>query len=584
MSSESWGGINSSLMCFTLLHPNQDIAQIENTLISLVTKHRPKSKNVHRYKLQPLDDIHFNDAYGGINVNLLWIFSLIGFFLIAVGCINFINISTAQAFTRSKEIGIRKVLGGLKEHLFWQFIAETGIISLSAMVIGLVIAAIALPSFNTLFELNLSIQSLLEFKVIGFMILILLLVTFFAGSYPGILLARILPTLALKGKLTEKDTGGKQTRKILVTAQFTISIVLIVATVIVGKQINYAVHADLGFEKDAIIMVEIPEEIEHIKIEGLKERITKLSGVNSMTACLASPGAAYNNWGTGIKYNNRAEPEEFSISAKLADTDYITTFGLDLVAGRNFFPSDSVTEVVVNEKLAQKLGLASSEELLGKRIEVNGGDTKATIVGVVADFHDQNFQKEIRPIFIAPQTSGYVNFAIKIQGKNAEPTLAEVKKLWQDVFPNYNYEFTFMDERVAEQYEDEQRFLSMSKLFSGLAIFISCLGMYGLISFFVAQRKKEIGIRKVLGGKISDILLLFTQDFFKLIFIAGFIATPLAWYFMNNWLENYKYRVTIDWWVFVLAIGAIIVITMITISYQAIKAALQNPVKSLRTE
>ncbi|AXT61655.1 hypothetical protein D1816_15270 [Aquimarina sp. AD10] len=584
VSSGSWGGINSSLMCFTLLRPNQNIAQIENRLVELVTKHRSKSKNVHRYKLQALNDIHFNNKYGGINVNLLWIFSLIGFFLIVVGCINFINISTAQAFTRSKEIGIRKVLGGFRQHLFWQFISETFIISLFAMVVGLVIAAATLPSFNTLFGLDLSIQSLLEFKIIGFIIILLVIVALFAGSYPGILLARILPTLALKGKLTEKDTGGKLTRKILVTAQFTISIVLIVATVIIGKQIKYAVNADLGFEKDAIIMIEIPEDIKYVKLKGLKERITKLSGVEKMTACLSSPGASYNNWGTGIKYNNRAEAEEFSISAKLADADYIKTFGLEIIAGRNFFPTDSVTELVVNERLAQKLGLESPDELIGKRIEVNGGDTKGTIVGVVADFHDRNFQRSISPIFIAPYVSGYSNFAIKIQGKNAKSTLAEVEKLWQEVFPKYIYEFTFMDERVAEQYADEQRFLSMSKLFSALAIFISCLGLYGLISFFVAQRKKEIGIRKVLGSKVSDILILFTQDFFKLIFVAGIIASPLAWYFMDNWLQNYQYRIAIDWWIFALAIGSIVLITFVTISYQALKAATANPIKSLRTE
>ncbi len=584
VSGGTWNGINGSLRCFALLHPNQDITHIEKTLVQLVTKHRPTSKNVHRYKLQPLHDIHFNNNYDGINVSLLWIFGLIGIFLITVACINFINISTAQAFSRSKEIGIRKVLGSFKQHLFWQFISETFIISFFAMVLGVLIAIFALPSFNELFELELSIQSLLTIKFISFVLGLLICVSLFAGSYPGILLARILPTLALKGKLTEKDTGGKLTRKILVTTQFVISIVLIVATVVIGKQINYAVNADLGFTKDAIVMVDIPEDLEHIKIEGLKERISQLGGVENITACLASPGAGYNNWGTGIKYHNRPEYEEFGISAKMADKDYINTFGLELVAGRNFYVSDSITEVVVNEKVAQKLGLASSEELVGKQVELSGGFIKATITGVIANFHDQNFHQDISPVFIAPQTNAYSEFAIKINGKNASNTLAAIEQRWKEVFPKYIYEFSFLDQRVAEQYQEEQRFLSLSTLFSGLAIFISCLGLYGLISFFVAQKTKEIGIRKVLGGKISDILLLFTQDFFKLIFIAGVVASPLAWYFMNNWLENYQYRITIDWWVFAMAIGGITIITLITISYQAVKAATANPIKSLRTE
>ncbi|WP_108808095.1 ABC transporter permease [Aquimarina spinulae] len=584
LSSNSWGGISNALQCFVLLRPNQDIAKIENTLISLVSKNRPKNKNVHRYKLQRLDNIHFNNKYGGINVNLLWVFGLIGLFIIIVACINFINISTAQAYTRSKEIGIRKVLGSFRQHLFWQFISETFIISLFAIILGLVFAILVLPAFNELFDLDLSITSLLNVKVVGFVLMLLIGVSLFAGSYPGIILARILPTLALKGKLTQKDTGGKLTRKVLVTSQFAISIIFIVATIIIRKQISYAVNADLGFDTESIVIVEIPEDIETVKLEGLQERINTLSGVKNNTACLASPGASSNNWGTGVRYNNRPEVEEFSISAKLADKDYLNTFNLKLVAGRNFYRTDSISEVVVNEKLAQKLGLVNSQELIGKQVEFNGATIKASIVGVVADFHDRNFHETKSPVFIAPQSNAYNELAIKVYSQNAKATLEGIERLWKETFPKYIYEFDFLDERVAQQYQEEQRFLLMSKLFSGLAIFISCLGLYGLISFFVAQRRKEIGIRKVLGGKVGDILLLFTQDFLKLIFVAGIVASPLAWYVMNNWLENYKYRITIDWWVFALAIGATAIITMVTISYQAIKAATVNPIKSLRIE
>ncbi len=582
--SGSWGGINGSLRCFTLLRPNQDITHIEKTLIELVNKHRPRSKNVHRYKLQSLSNIHFDGRYDGINVSLLWIFGLVGIFLIAVACINFINISTAQAFTRSKEIGIKKVLGSNKAHLFWQFISETFIISLFGMLIGLFITVLVLPSFNALFELDLSLQSLFDIKVVGLVLVLLISVSLFAGSYPGILLARILPTLALKGKLSQRDAGGQFTRKILVTAQFVISILLIVGTVVVGKQINYAVNADLGFDKDAILMLSVPEDIEHIKLEGLKERIFQLPGVENVTACLASPGAGYNNWGTSIKYNNKPEFEEFSISAKMADDDYINTFDLQLVAGRNFRMSDSVTEVVVNEKLAQKLGLSSPEELLGKQLELNGGLIKASISGVIANFHDQNFHLDISPIFIAPQTNAFYEIAVKINDHNVTSTLTEIEQKWKEVFPKFIYEFSFLDERVQDQYEEEQRLLSLSKLFSGLAIFISCLGLYGLISFFVAQRTKEVGIRKVLGSGVSGILILFAKDFCKLILIAGAIATPIAWFFMKRWLENYTYHTEISWWVFVMSISGLLLITLVTISYQTIKAATANPTKSLRSE
>lgn len=443
-------------------------------------------------------------------------------------------------------------------------------------------AMLALPYFNDLFELNLSLTSFLSLKVLGFVILLLISVSFFAGSYPGLILSRILPTLALKGQVSQKDTGGKTTRKILVTAQFALSIFLIVATLVIARQISYAVNADLGFDKEAIVMLEIPEDVEPIKLHGLQDRFGQLSGVKNSTACFASPGAAENGWGTNIRYDNRPEDEIFPISMKLADANYLETFGLELIAGRNFYPSDTLTEVVVNQKLIQKLGLAMPEDILGKKLEAAGN--RVSIVGVIADFHDQNFHETIMPVFIAPDPKSYNEIAVKIDGANAGNTLAGIQNLWESVFPKHIYEHHFLDQRVAKQYAEEQRFLSMSKIFAGLAIFISCLGLYGMISFFVSQRKKEIGIRKVLGGRISDILVLFTQDFFKLIFLAGAIATPIAWYFMSNWLENYQYRIDIEWWFFILAIGGIIIITLATISYQAIRAARANPVKSLRTE
>ncbi|WP_282160265.1 ABC transporter permease [Ulvibacterium marinum] len=583
LASGTWGGIMSSLQCYALLNPNQNRADIEAVLPELVEKHRSGRKNVHHYKLQPLADIHFNAKYpGSIDSDLLWIFALIGLFLIGIACINFINISSAQSFIRSKEIGIRRVLGSHKGHLFWQFISETFLIGFFAMLVGVVIAIMALPHLNSLFELQLSLYSLLDFKTVVFLLFLLFAVSFVSGSYPAVLLARIVPVLALKGKFDQRDAGGQGTRKVLVTVQFAISIMLIVGTLVIAKQIDYAVNADLGFDKEAILMVDIPEELETERLNGLKERILGISGVTKATACLSSPGAAKNDWGTAVRYHNRPENEEFSIQAKLADEDYVNAFGLKLIAGRNFYASDSIQEVVVNQTLAKKLGLASVEELLGKKLTVSG--TPASIVGVVADFHDQNFHEAISPIFIAPNKDAYSELAIKINGRDVKSTLEAIMERWQVVFPKYIYDYRFMDDRVAEQYESEQRLLALSKVFSVLAIFICCMGLYGIISFFVAQRTREIGIRRVLGGTIGHILGLFTIDFFKLILIAGLIASPLTWYFMNNWLEGYLYRTTLSWWVFVVAIGGVVLITLTTIGYQVIKAALADPVKSLRTE
>ncbi|MBO0321074.1 ABC transporter permease [Muricauda sp. CAU 1633] len=585
-AEETWGGISSHLQCFALLHPNQNIAQIENVLTELPKKHRPNSKNKHVYKLQPLSDIHFNPKYGGIDPALMWIFGVIGLFLIAVACINFINISTAQAFYRSKEIGVRKVLGSFKQHLFWQFLSETFVISLFAIGLGVLFAVLFLPSFNNLFELELSMNSLLNVQFFAFLISVLLLVSFLSGSYPGILMSRIVPVLALKGKLSHNDTGGTTTRKVLVVAQFAISITLIAATLIISRQIDYAVNSDLGFDKESIVMVGIPKELEKVQLNSLKEQFAQIPEVTKVSACLTSPGGAVNNWGTSVKYHNRPEFEEFSIQAKLADANYLNTFDIPLVAGRNFFEnsSDSIAEVVVNEKLGEKLGIATSEELLGKQITANGGYIKATIVGVVKNFHDNDFTEEISPIFIANQTRWFDEIAIKTNGQNMRHVVEQIGQPWVNVFPGYIYEPRFLDDRVAEQYETEQRYLSLSKVFSALAILIGCLGLYGLILFFVGQRTKEIGIRKVLGSNIANILALFTVDFFRLILIAGVLATPIAWYLMEQWLQGYTYRTQIHWWVFAIAIVAIMIITLITISYQTLKVAMANPVKSLRTE
>jgi len=581
---ENWGGITTNLQCFVLLKPNQDIASIETALLELPKEHRPNSKNKHIYKLQPLSGIHLNHKYGGLNPTFLIVFGIIGLFLIVIACINFINISTAQAFYRSKEIGIRKVLGSFKKQLFWQFLSETFLISLFAIALGMVMALVFLPAFNALFEIQLTPKSLLSIRFIGFLLLLLVLVSFLSGSYPGVLLSRIVPILAIKGKLNHNDTGGAATRKVLVVAQFVISISLIVATLVISRQIEYATKTDLGFDKESIVMLEVPETMDSDAYYELKERLKRVVGVQQVSGCLTSPGAGNTFWDTTVKYNNRPEREDFSISIKVGDEDYLNTFHIPLVAGRNFFKNDSITEMLVNEKFAEKVGVSSVEELLGKTLAVNGERVEAKIVGVIKDFHDGSFTHEIKPVFVAPTVQWYNELGIKINHLNTKATLVQLEKEWSQTFSNHIFDYRFLDDRVAAQYETEQRYLSLSKVFSGLAIFIGCMGLYGLILFFVGQRKKEVGIRKVLGSNITSILTLFSMDFLKLILIAGAIAIPIAWYFMEAWLQGYTYRTQVHWWYFAIAILAVLTLTMITISYQTIRVAVKSPVKSLRTE
>jgi predicted permease len=583
LASETWSGINPQIQTFVLLKPNQDVAQIETVFRDLVNTHRPDSQNDHHYKLQPLADVHFNPTYGGdTDAKTLWTFSLIGFFLLVMACINFINIATAQSVHRSKEIGIRKVLGGNRGQLFWQFLAETFMIAFAALFIGVVLSVFALPYLNTIFNLEISYEDLLSTRFLTFSVILLVAVSLLSGSYPGILLARILPILALKQKLVQTKTGGLNIRKVLVVVQFGISIILLISTIVIGEQIKYAVNSDLGYDKNAMVTIGLPGRLEPEKLQGLKERIANLAGVEKITACASYPGVSWWSWGTNITYGNRPEAEPFDVQAKLADEDYLDVFDLKLVAGRNFILKDSVQEVLVNETLAKKLGVTLPTELIGKKF--SGGGFQAKIVGVVADFHDQTFHENISPIFIAPDPNGFYELNVKINMENVKNTIEGIDALWTSVFPDKVFEYTFLDERVAETYKKERQFLVLTNLFSLLAIFIGCLGIYGLISFFVVQKTKEIGIRKVLGGSVGSILLLITGDFVKLILVAGLIASPIAWYFSNDWLQGFTYRADIPWLIFVLAIGGLLLITLITVSYQSVKAARANPVKSLRAE
>ncbi|HWA32691.1 MAG TPA: FtsX-like permease family protein, partial [Cyclobacteriaceae bacterium] len=319
------------------------------------------------------------------------------------------------------------------------------------------------------------------------------------------------------------------------------------------------------------------------QLTSLKDRIAKISGVEKVTTCFASPAAGINFWGTSLKFDNRPEAEEFAIYAKIADANYLDAFDLKLLAGRNFFEKDTVDELLVNAAFAAKVGL-SPEEVLGKRLEIDGGFIKAAIVGVVNDFHDGDFHQAINPIFIAPSRGQYYEMAVKMNMANSVDVLGAIEKEWPTVFPGKIFEYNFLDNRIADLYRSERQFLSLTSAFSMIAVLIGCLGIYGLIVFVVAQKTKEIGIRKVLGGSAAHIVALISREFLGLLLIGAVIASPIGWYLVDRWLQSYAYRTEISWWIFLVAAGASAVITLLTISYQAIHAALANPVKSLRSE
>ncbi|MDN3583341.1 ABC transporter permease [Mucilaginibacter flavus] len=577
---ENWGGVYSGSEAFTKLKTGVSKEQGEKALADIVKKHYTgRDLKVWFFKLQPLNDMHFNAELDGYaEKKYLWALFFIGLFLIITACVNFVNLATAQALNRSKEVGIRKVLGSLPYQLFWQFIAETALITIVAVIFAIGISYVALPAINHLFQSEMAFD---KGELSVFIILIGIVVIFLSGSYPGLVLARFQPIMALKSKLSQKHVGGFSLRRILVVTQFAISQVLIIGTIIIVSQLHYSQTADLGFKKDGIVLLPVPSN-DKAKLSTMKNRLNEVQGVEKVSYCYRAPASQSNNT-TGVNYDHRAEDEHWGINTKTADADYLATFGLKLVAGRNFFPADTTREFVVNETFVKKLHL-KPQDVIGKTLSINGKHTTAPIVGVVKDFYNYSFHTEISPVCMMPNYDGYSTVAIKINMRNAKASLASFEKIWNETFPEEFYSYEFLDDSIKKFYQMDTILLTLIEAFAGIAIVIGCLGLYGLVSFMAVRKTKEIGVRKVLGAEIKNILWLFGKEFTFLLLIAFVIAAPLAWWAMHNYLKDFQYRITIGPVIFLESILLTFIIATITVGYRSVLASLANPVKSLRSE
>ena len=584
---DSWGGINSETHCFVLLKPGVTAASVEKVFPDFMKKYygnNPINLKAFVFKVQPLSDIHFNPDYNGvIEKRYLWALILIGIFLIITASVNFINLATAQALNRAKEVGIRKVLGSLRGQLFWQFIVETALITFFAVLLAFGFAELALPSLNSIFETDLSINLLKVPGLFFFIIITAMVVVFLSGAYPGMILSGFQPVTALKGKLSKERLGGFSLRRILVVSQFAISQMLIIVTIVVAGQMNYSKKTDLGFNRGGIVMLPVPmgDSIGKLKMELLRNKLSGIAGVEKVSLCMQAPAADANNT-TSIKYDNRAKEELWEVNTKPADDQYLSTFGIKLVAGRNLYPADTTREFLVNETLVKKLNLKYPNDILNKTIQVN--NKKGLVVGVVKDFYNYSFRSEIAAIVISPNFRSYDNCAVKINLNNVKPTLDAVEKAWTEVYPSFVYDHEFLDDRIAKFYELDEIMLKLVEAFAGIAVLIGALGLYGLVSFMALRKTKEIGVRKVLGASIQNILWLFGKEFTRLLLIAFVIAAPIAWWAMSEYLQDFKNRIEIGAGIFILAIGCTFLIALITVGYRSVKAALTNPVESLRTE
>ncbi len=583
-NEQNWGNYSSSLQVFTLLKPATSVATAEGALARIRQKYVTDASNRNNiFRLQPIADIHLNTNYSGrIDKMNLWALSLIGFLLIVVACINFINLATAQALKRAKEIGVRKVLGSQPGQLFWQFMAETSLISGLATLLALGIASLTLPWLSQLLQTDLSINLFGNSTLLLFLLVSTLLVTFLSGAYPGLILAGFRPALALSGRLSQRQVGGFPLRRVLVVGQLALSQMLIIGTLVITNQMRYTRQADLGFVKEGVVMLPLPVQ-DKAKMSTLKSQLLQLPGVDRVSFCYQAP-ADFGVNATTVRLGGRVQDEPFLLNTKDADEEYIPTFGITLLAGRNIVHSDTTREFILNEAALKALNLKSPQEAIGQMLYTSKGRRNGPIVGVMKDFHNGSFRQSIPPICIRSDVGAYMSCAVRINLSSARTALPAMEKIWTETFPEFMYAHQFLDERIAEFYALDALVLTLLTVFALIAIFIGCLGLFGLVSFMVTQKTKEIGVRKVLGASVPSILWLFGQEFVRLTLVAIVIASPIAWYAMNRWLQNFQYRIDIEWWVFALAGLLAVCVALLTVSFQSIRAALMNPVKSLRSE
>jgi len=585
--SKEWNSTSSSEQLYVLLPSTQSAAAINAQLLKY-SRERFKENNRKVSRtifLRPLSILHFDTRMENMgdhitNKSTLWTLALIAMFILVMACINFVNLSTVQAVNRSREIGVRKVLGSGRWNLLWQILGETALVVVASILLAIGLAELCLPYIKHISSITEDI-SLLNWQTCFYLAGLFILVTIMAGLYPAMVVSGFSPILALKNKINSASVGGISLRRSLVVVQFAISQVLIVGTLIAVSQMNFIQNADLGLDKEGILVVKGSGDSTQIsRLDIFKTELKKNSSVIDVTQCTDVPSSD-NGWGTNFAFNHKPD-ENYTLFLKFGDADYFKTFGLQFAAGSPYSKSDTTTEVVINETLVSKLGLKSPQEAIGKDIQMVGVWKK--ICGVVKDFRQNSLREETKPLLIASDKKDYSYTALKLKGGNLAAVREQVQKVWDKYFPEYANQTYFMDERIENFYEQEHQLALLYKIFAGIAVCISCLGLYGLVSFMAVQRKKEVGIRKVLGASISQIIYLFSREFTVLILIAFAIAAPVAWYMMSNWLNRFVYRIPMRPMLFILAVVISVTIAWLTVGYKSFRAALANPAKSLKSE
>jgi len=586
---DNWGAMSSSLNCFVKL--NQGVrqkdfeAKLKGWHLKYFTGDNEGDGKSRHYFLQPLNEMHFDARFNNfagriVSYDSLITLTLIGVLLLLTACINFINLNTVLIVDRSKEAGVRKVMGCSRAQLVFQFLGETFTITMIAMFISTGLVELALVNLPQVLGYRLAFSPLSDPLTLIFLLSLPLLVTLLAGLYPGISLSRFQPVKALKSKMGGAPGQGLTLRRALIVFQLVISQVLIVCTIIVVQQIDHFMNQPIGINSHAVVEFELPESTPEVK-KTLNDRLKQIPGIENTT--MSNTGATSENQWTGefaATVNNKLV--KGTTSVKTATEDYIDTYGITLLYGENLVESDSATRFLVSETFARKLGYKNAEEAIGTPVDTWGH--KALITGVVKDFNASPLHYEIQPTIIYCDTKAYGVGTVRLSTNNLNSTLDQVRKTWEDVYPDYVFQQSFLDETIAHFYDAERRSSYLIGLFAGVAIFIGCIGLFGLVSFMARRKTKEVGIRKTLGASVGQVVALFSREFMYLILISFAISVPIAFYFMDEWLTNFKYRIHPNAGTFLLGVAVTLVVVMLTVGIKSYRAAVANPVDALRDE
>jgi ABC-type antimicrobial peptide transport system permease subunit len=573
---------------YIVLPENYPVSRLEKMMKPFIAKNwgNDVAKETNLL-LQPLTDIHFDQRYLDNSISYTtsretyWGLAAIAVLIIIIACINFMNLSTAQAIKRAKEVGVRKVLGSTRRQLIAQFLGETAVMTFFSLVLGIFITWLFLPQVAGWLDIKIDISQLMRSSVIGTILGLTVVVVLLAGLYPAFVQSAFKPALSLKSKAL-LSFRGLNLRKSLVVVQFAISQVMIVGTLVVAYQMDFFQNRQLGFSKDAVISFYIPDQS---KTTSLKQALATNPGVKQISF---SSGPPVSNDATSFRSPELGIVKDDVTTLKFIDEPYLRMFDIKLLAGENIRRNtltgkDTVFSAVVNETMIHKLGFQDPRQAIGKQIILNGG-WYTTIIGVVQDFQNESKRKKIRPCAMIYRADNFYSVSVRLQPAGMRKTISAIDKAWSALFPEQVFSYEFLDEHIAAWYRQEQKEYVAFRLFSVVAILIGCLGLYGLVAFAAAQRTKEVGIRKVLGASLKDIVVLFSREFVLLILLAFAIAAPLAYYVMHSWLQSFAYQINIGPDIFVLAILVSFIIAGCTIGWQAIKAGVVNPVKSLRSE